>query len=225
MFKKKLMQQEQGFTLIEVLVSVVMVTVFVAVTMQAMVIAAIFKAKAKRYSEATTWIQEDLENVKYEAAKLKTATLKVPAESTTTQLQVSWVTGFEVGDELTVGTDTISNVISSIDPSASTLTINLALGPVSQSNGVVVVATKQCNAISQNQGFAYSLKQNMPALSNNGTKTITGKTYTLARTSNVKDVAPYEVLELTYSITPQDGGVPLAKMYLEMIPNVAFRCQ
>lgn len=71
MFKPKLPQQEQGFTLVEVLVAILITTLFVAVSMQAMVLAAVFKTRAQQYAEATTWIQEDLENVKYRASRYK----------------------------------------------------------------------------------------------------------------------------------------------------------
>lgn len=71
MFKPKLPQQEQGFTLVEVLVAILITTLFVAVSMQAMVLAAVFKTRAQESAEATTWIQEDLENVKYQASRYK----------------------------------------------------------------------------------------------------------------------------------------------------------
>lgn len=59
----------RGFTLVEVLASILIATVFVATAMQAMVIATLFKARAQEYSEATTWIQEDLENVMLQASE------------------------------------------------------------------------------------------------------------------------------------------------------------
>jgi len=231
MFKQKLLREEQGFTLVEVLVSILIVTVFVGVSMQAMVIAAVFKARAKQHSEATTWIQEDLENVKYRAAQLNYATLGTAAIATTTGLQVSSLNGFAVGNTLTVGTDTTSNVISSINTGTSTLTVNPALG-TAQAIGVVVISTNQCNATSSTTGFAKSLQDNLPAVPsesantanpNSGTDTIVGKTFTLTRTTNVKNVAPYAVLEITYSVTPPTGSA-VATMYTEMIPNVALLC-
>lgn len=69
MFKPQSPQQEQGFTLVEVLVAILITTLFVGVTMQSMVIAAIFKARAKQFTEATIWIQKDLENVKFLSTK------------------------------------------------------------------------------------------------------------------------------------------------------------
>lgn len=69
MLKLKQLQQVQGFTLVEVMASIVIATLFVATAMQAMVVATVFKAKAQEYSEATTWIQEDLENLRLSASQ------------------------------------------------------------------------------------------------------------------------------------------------------------
>lgn len=69
MLQPKLPQQEQGFTLAEVLVSILITSIFFAVAMQAVVIAAIFKARAEQYDEAVTWIQEDSELVIHQASE------------------------------------------------------------------------------------------------------------------------------------------------------------
>lgn len=66
MLKSK--SSQQGFTLTEVLVSILITTIFVAVAMQAIVLAAVMSLKAKQSAEATTWIQKDLESVKYQAS-------------------------------------------------------------------------------------------------------------------------------------------------------------
>lgn len=70
MFKPKPPKHDQGFTLTEVLVAILITTVFVATAMQAVVIAAIMRVRAKEFSEASAWIQENLENVKYQASQL-----------------------------------------------------------------------------------------------------------------------------------------------------------
>jgi Tfp pilus assembly protein PilV len=69
MLKKKPLKPEQGFTVIEALFAILIATIFVTVAMQMMAIAAIFKARAQQNAEATTWIQEDLENVKLQATE------------------------------------------------------------------------------------------------------------------------------------------------------------
>lgn len=62
--KLKFCTIENGFTLVEVLVAVLLTTLFVATAMQAVAISALMKLRAREYSEAITWIQEDVETVK-----------------------------------------------------------------------------------------------------------------------------------------------------------------
>lgn len=66
MFKPKL-QQEQGFTMVEVLVAILISLMFVAIAMETMVVAAIFRARAQELTDAKTWIQVDIEEVKLQA--------------------------------------------------------------------------------------------------------------------------------------------------------------
>jgi len=59
--------QDEGFTLFEVLVSILIVAIFLAVAMQALLIAVVFKVRAEQRNEAVNWIQKDLEFVKNQA--------------------------------------------------------------------------------------------------------------------------------------------------------------
>ncbi len=61
---------QKGFTLVEVMVGILITVTFVGAAMQALVVASLFKVRAQEYSEATTWIQEDLESVRFEASQL-----------------------------------------------------------------------------------------------------------------------------------------------------------
>jgi len=70
----KLRSQDQGFTLFEVLISILIVTIFIAVASQALLLAAIFKSRAEQRNEAATWIQKDLENVKNQAKEYENNT-------------------------------------------------------------------------------------------------------------------------------------------------------
>lgn len=67
MLKLKAVKQQKGFTLVEVLVAIVISTLFVTVTMQAMVMAAYLKVQAKYNTQGMTLIQQNLEQVKYAA--------------------------------------------------------------------------------------------------------------------------------------------------------------
>ncbi|MBW4577864.1 MAG: prepilin-type N-terminal cleavage/methylation domain-containing protein [Aphanothece sp. CMT-3BRIN-NPC111] len=142
MFKYKPPQREQGFTLVEVLVAILIVTTFVTVTMQALVIAAIFKVRGQEYAAATSWIQDSLEPVKLQAAKLRLAKLTAAMATTNTVLSVTSVDGFAAGDALMVGTDSTSNIIQSVDTTAKTITLTAALGTAQTVGAVVVPTTK-----------------------------------------------------------------------------------
>ncbi len=56
--------QEAGFTLSEVLIAILLVTTFVAVAMQGLVVAMLLKSKALQIAEANRWVQADLEQIR-----------------------------------------------------------------------------------------------------------------------------------------------------------------
>ncbi len=60
----------QGFSLVEVLVSILMIATFLAIAMQTLMAATAIKVKSEEISEATAWMQDDLEAIKYEANRL-----------------------------------------------------------------------------------------------------------------------------------------------------------
>lgn len=60
---------DSGFSLLEVLVSIIVITFFTAAAMQMMVVSAAFKAKAKEYTLAKNLIQQDLEIVRNKASE------------------------------------------------------------------------------------------------------------------------------------------------------------
>lgn len=66
--------QQSGFTIIEILVGIIMATIFVLITSQAIAISAVFRVRAQREAEAVNWIQEDLENIKFASLGNLTAT-------------------------------------------------------------------------------------------------------------------------------------------------------
>lgn len=67
MLKSYRFKNDSGFTLFEVLVSILVASTFVAAGLQSIVLAAYFQVRSKEVAEATAWIQEDLETVKEEA--------------------------------------------------------------------------------------------------------------------------------------------------------------
>jgi prepilin-type N-terminal cleavage/methylation domain-containing protein len=301
---KPLSQSNQGFTLVEVLVAILITTLFISVAMQGIVIAALFKAKAQESSEATTWIQEDLENVKYNAATFKYTSLAANANSGASSITVASADDFAVNDRLQVGTDTgiyritekkskttlnitpnlgttqsqgaavvmnffpstsltakansgasaitvasvdnfavsdklklgttdnINYTISGIDSGKKTLTITPPLG-TDKLQGDAVELLTMCNPTAQNAGFAGGLRNkvsgtnpstptNSVAISKNSNRT--GKAFTLTRTTTLSSDAPYNVLQVSYTISPTSGGSSIANFYTEVIPDAALQC-
>lgn len=238
MFKSKLLKQEQGFTLIEVLVAILIATSFITVAMQIMAIAAVFKVRAQEFAEATNWIQEDLENVKYEATNFQYTSLKEAANSATTVLQLNSVDNFQPGDTVIVGTDSINNKIApgGVDTTAKTITLTAPLGTNWLANSVVAVTTK-CNPTSRdvNQGFADGLRdwitRNTDPVENfKSSKLFTNKKFRLLRTTTLSSDYPYAVLQLNYDVSPTSSfggavsGESVASFYTEVIPNAALQC-
>ena len=158
MFKPKLPNQDQGFTLIEVLIAILIATIFVTVAMQMMVIATVFKVRAQEFSEATNWIQEDLEDVKFQASQYSD--------------------------------------------------------------------TSKCSVLTSDDGFADGfrdlLTEPIPKTFRNG------KQFNLTRTTTPFSIAPgtapYDVLQVSYDVSPTSGGSSIAKFYTEVIPNGALQC-
>ena len=214
MLKSKSSQQEQGFTLVEVLVAILITTVFVAIAMQAIVLATIFKVRGQQSAEATTWIQEDSENVKRQASTLQYTSLTAAAISTTNVLQVASVDGFQPGDTLVVGTDSTNKTVAAagVNSTSKTITLTSTLR-TNWEIGTVVVATTKCNRPTGtlNAGFAKYLEDNLQTKSNRGVRNSKGVLfpYALMRSSYVKEVEPYEVLQLTYGVTSQNAYTTL----------------
>lgn len=231
MFKPKL-QQQQGFTLIEVLVAILLMTVFVAVAMQTMVLAAVFKARAREFTEATTWIQADLEDVYFKAANFQYTSLSAAAPSGALSINVASIDDFAIADKLKIGSDPGTYTIAVNGIIGTTITITPTLLGKPQLQGAEVVVTTRCNQ-AQTTGFADGLRDkitgtNQTTASNsvNISKTIvsTGKAFIMKRTTTLSSTAPYNVLQITYDVLPTSGGLSVANFYTEVIPNAALQC-
>jgi type II secretory pathway pseudopilin PulG len=59
-----------GFTLVDVMVGILLSLIFLGVAMQSIVMSTYLRVKSQGDSEATVWIQEDIERIKYEASRL-----------------------------------------------------------------------------------------------------------------------------------------------------------
>ncbi|PHV64050.1 type IV pilus modification PilV family protein [Cyanobacterium aponinum] len=58
---------EEGFSILEVLVTILVITGFVLGSLQATVLATLLRVQAQDKQEATNWLQQDLELIRYQA--------------------------------------------------------------------------------------------------------------------------------------------------------------
>lgn len=251
--RKNFSQEEQGFTLVEVLVAILIITLFVTISMEAMVVAALMKARARQYAEATTWIQQDLENLKQQAAILGSTTLSSSAASGATSLTVNSTLGFFSNYRLQVsgtsGSPTVHNIasisgntitvtqpLSSTQPAGTTVSV-IATGSISPTTNPIGAATATlCYANAAADGFGTLLSNNLPVVPsetsntttpNVGTKTILGGSYTLTRTPSIRSVSRFSALSISYTVAPTvtSGTAPtIAKLEAEEVPRAFFQC-
>ncbi len=156
-----------GFTVIEVLVAILVSSTFVGLTLQALVTSAAFRAKAAQFDEASLWVQEDLEQVVYQASQYE-------------------ITAFPY-----------SNRCSATIPSEG-----LAAGFIADSTVGL-------------GGSAATL----------GPRTLGGKSFQLTRNANfAASPDPFRLLQLTYAVSPADGGPAIATISTEVLPQAVLKC-
>jgi prepilin-type N-terminal cleavage/methylation domain-containing protein len=69
LFVRKLARTDRGFTLIELVVAMAMITAFIAIGLQLLLAATISRVVSREKAEVTTWIEADLESVKFRASQ------------------------------------------------------------------------------------------------------------------------------------------------------------
>lgn len=226
--------QQQGFTLVEVLVAILISTLFVAIGMQAIVFSTVLRIRAQQIAQATDWIQEDLEAVKGQAATQVPYTqtrLSQPAAANQKIIEVEDSIGeFRVGDSVIIGSDSTSNKVEAIDVASNQITLATNLATAQPAGTTTVIARCRPNDGDTTGGFAAYLRDNLPTLARGGATTIAGKQYTLSREGSsstsptIRNNRPYEVLEITYKVTPANENSPVAQVSTEVIPDEFFKC-
>ncbi|MBC5795525.1 type II secretion system protein [Sphaerospermopsis sp. LEGE 00249] len=183
---------DSGFSLLEVLAAILIVTFFTTVAMQMLVISTAFKARAKEYATAANLIQQDLENIRSLASEFQ-----FPTASPTPTVGATTVTVLPVNNGLATG-DKVqfekSPYIYTISVSGSTVTITPALIEALATPTVRLVSNTVCNPPSPSPtpspttGLAQKLRLNTQGNLGSVTATYAGLTYT-----SVNNYAPYTI--------------------------------
>jgi prepilin-type N-terminal cleavage/methylation domain-containing protein len=221
---------DRGFTLVEVMVAALVMTLLVSNLLALVVYAGMFRLKANQSGVARNWIQQDLENVKFNASQFKVAALSSGAMAGATSVTVDRTSigsiSMATGDTLKIGDDSVFHTISGI--SGTTLSFTPGLSKDQSSGAQVWTAgasssPKFCNAGSSTTGLAQALSADLaPVLMSS--KTIAGTAYTLSRTATPVNTAPYQTLTLTYSVLPSGGSDAILSLQTKVVPYAAFGC-
>lgn len=123
----------QGFSIVEVMVALMIAMIFLSVTLQVLVSAAVFRLRADQFDSAVNWIQEDLETVIGKAGRYEMNAVPYSTKCTAINLADGLAAGFindttqgldgtsstfgpkQIGDKSLVLTRT-ADYLSSADP-------------------------------------------------------------------------------------------------------------
>lgn len=216
----------------EVLVAILITTIFVATAMQAVVLSAVLRARARQISQVTDWIQEDMETVRGVAAQVPYTETELSQQADANQNVItvkSKINEFRVGDSVLIGSDSTSNNVQSVDTANNRITLAQNLATTQPAN-TKIIARCRPNEGDINGGFADYFRQDLPALARGGSIEIAGKNYTLERLGSgstnptIRNNRPYELLEITYKATAEGEEDPVAEISTEIVPNAFFQC-
>ena len=90
-------KEAKGFTLVEVLVSMIIAMAFLIVTMQIFVSAAYLRARANQFNDSYNWIQEDFEQVLTKAKSYEMQASPYSAQCNTGTLASGFIADANIG--------------------------------------------------------------------------------------------------------------------------------
>ncbi|MBC8123265.1 MAG: prepilin-type N-terminal cleavage/methylation domain-containing protein [Gemmatimonadaceae bacterium] len=226
-------RSKQGFTLVEVLVSLAVGSVMTAGTLQMVVYGVVLKNQGDRVSSGSLLAQTNVEAVRAGTSKVGKTALSGAIQANATALAVTSATGFSANDSLLIGTDSTLYGIQSI--TGNTLTLKSGVQN-SQVAGTSVTSTAKCNAIASNTGFGALMLNQLPALNSyttvtpvisgqtrtdTGTASLKGQSYPYIRVATVTTANP-DILQLDYTLTNPNGKT--RRMHAEVLPEVVNTC-
>ncbi|TAE57157.1 MAG: prepilin-type N-terminal cleavage/methylation domain-containing protein [Nostocales cyanobacterium] len=216
---------DSGFTLLEVVVGIVVVTFFTAATMQMLATSAMFKARAKEFAAAANFIQKDLEAVRSLAGDFKFPTVGTavspPNPAANTVIQLSGLDGIRDGDKFQFtgtpdeypktltdpGPPSRTVTVYTLNTTNKTITINSSPGLQSAVRANAVLVSKTLCGAGTATGIAAEFQtQKLPATSNPGFPT-TG----FSRGELPADYADYKSVSSTPEVLNDNQGNPTQK--------------
>lgn len=222
--------EDNGLTLVEVMVAALVMTLLVGNLLGMVVYAEMFRLKAKQSSDSRSWIQQDIENVKFKASQFSIASLSTAANASDTSITVNQTSvggiALATGDILKIGTNPSLHTLTAISGTTLSFTPGLSVNQASCAQvwaSGTTASPKLCNATSSTTGLAQVLSASLDPVTTSA-KTIGGISYTLNRIATPSNIAPYQRLTVAYSVVPSGGGTSVLSLQTEVIPYAAFGC-
>jgi type II secretory pathway pseudopilin PulG len=177
---QRIHQTNQGFLLLDVLVAIFLTILLTGIAMGVVVMATAVKVRGDELSDATRWIQEDIEDIKI-----------------------------------------VANKLDAVDPNAATVQYSTLTRctPTGTGDGYANLLMNPPSTTFLNGGTTIAASNTFSKTSASG-----ARIYSLVRTSTVKNVTPYNILEVTYNVTNASGTV-VSTAYAEVIPGASFYCK
>ncbi|MEM9136934.1 MAG: hypothetical protein AAGB01_06260 [Cyanobacteria bacterium P01_F01_bin.42] len=220
----------QGFTMTEVLVGIFLTLIGGLVLLSTIVYATAVNVRSQHQSFALKWIQEDIEQVKAAAANWSFGFISSSAGTLQLSGCSSSTCGLSVNDQIRLRDAGVIHRVSSISGSTIVLSPPVSI-PSSASRGFIPLS--KCLATATTNGLGNALKSDLSSLVPVPSNTYTwkGVTYVLSRrgygaasTPTVRNVAPFNILQLTYRVSPTSGSGDTFTLSTEILPSAALQC-
>ena len=190
-------KKDQGFTTLEILISIIIALAFVSVTMQSFVLAMAMKVQAQEKQRANQLIQEDLELISELSTIIPAEELSLTPPHTFAQKCNAIPAGGGAVDYDEGFAQDLWNELQNEKPDGDA---SLSVKLLKKADGTEV-------------GNSLTLtRTNVSAGDPTATPAIA-----------VSSVAPHRTLKINYQVADNDNNV-IAERYVEVIPDVALRC-
>jgi type II secretory pathway pseudopilin PulG len=222
-FKKVTPRKETGFTTLEILISLIIALLFVAVSMQSLVYAMAMKVQAQEKQRANELIQEDIERINRLGSTLAVGAAAIPA--------VPAIGATPAVAAVPAARPFCNPVATSADASTTPATP----ARTAYENGYASALWRAIPAGNQTKTIIKKIKSD--GSSETGGKQLALRRFEISSTAN-NSTAPHRTLKVGYQVWNWDGtnfldknngtlgagDEPIAETYVEIIPDVALQC-
>ncbi|MEA5535961.1 prepilin-type N-terminal cleavage/methylation domain-containing protein [Crocosphaera sp. XPORK-15E] len=244
-------QKNQGFSLLEVLVAILVSSAFLMGTLQAMTINTVMQVKAERQAQANFWIQEDLEKLQAEASAMTLDSMALgvgycvllPVPANATQLFGGQL-NTKLNDELS-GDDDPDTYSVNVASFKRYKTDDKGNHEFDATNGYPsFVAVKDSKRTTTNKAATMQVVRSGNAADPDDPNNLVSKPYRLVRITTVDSATKYNVLQVYYRVgephvpgktKDEDGDLLaddargktsiIAENYAEVIPAAVAECK